>query len=221
MADTLAELHAAVIAATTDRHVRLVYADALDESGGPAGAVRAEFIRHHVALEAMPEDNPLRKALADRCETLFLANWINWWAPVCTAVGLPEPHVPRRRRRGEPKPPGPRVRRTRGSPYSCNPKPFSVEAPQQGFTAQFIAGFPEMLYVYHFMPDALARPFGNWFAAAPFCRLRFAAPRTQTDRAPVDGPHHAKVCELTLRPAPGTRTRGWSPGRSTSWGWRH
>src|SRR3954447_9676325 len=96
MTEMLDALHAAIIAAPADRTVRLVYADALDESGDPAAAARAEFVRAHVALEATADDDPGRAAVAARCEELFLAHWIDWWAPVCAAVGLPAPFVPNR-----------------------------------------------------------------------------------------------------------------------------
>src|SRR6185312_1676362 len=99
MSETLTALHAAIIESPTDRTVRLVYADALDESGEPAHAARAEFIRKQVALESMPDGDPEQPTLAARCSELFQDNWIDWWQPVCVAVGLPEPFVPKRRLR--------------------------------------------------------------------------------------------------------------------------
>ena len=99
MSETLTALSAAILDTPTDRTVRLVYADALDESGVPSNAARAEFIRGQIALEATPDGDPQRETLATRCEGLFAANWIDWWRPVCAAVGLPEPYVPKRRLR--------------------------------------------------------------------------------------------------------------------------
>src|SRR5262245_21641651 len=99
MNDTLAALHAALIDTPTDRTVRLVYADALDETGDEAHAARAEFIRAHVALEALPDNDPQRATLVARCHALFAEHWIDWWRPVCASVGLPEPFVPQQRLR--------------------------------------------------------------------------------------------------------------------------
>jgi uncharacterized protein (TIGR02996 family) len=45
---------------------RLIYADWLDEHGGPAGAARAELIRCQVARAALTPDDPRARALAGR-----------------------------------------------------------------------------------------------------------------------------------------------------------
>ena len=52
---TLAALHRAVVASPEDRTVRLVYADALDETGDADDAARAEFIRTQIELQSTPE----------------------------------------------------------------------------------------------------------------------------------------------------------------------
>ena len=101
MEATLAALQAVIIDTPADRTVRLVYADALDESGDPAHAIRAEFIRAQIALEPLTGTEPEWDALAGRCDDLFREHWIDWWQPVCAAVGLPPPYVPKRRGRGK------------------------------------------------------------------------------------------------------------------------
>ncbi|MBM3982812.1 MAG: TIGR02996 domain-containing protein, partial [Planctomycetes bacterium] len=111
----LAALEAAIIDAPTDRTVRLVYADALDESGAPGAAARAEFVRAQIEIEALPETDFRRASLVGRCDELFAEHWDDWWRPVCTAVGLPEPYVPRRRRKPGGARRGSRLRR--GAPY--------------------------------------------------------------------------------------------------------
>lgn len=191
--DDLAALEAAIIDAPTDRTVRLVYADALDESGDPMSARRAEFIRKHIELEALPPDQPQCTALVARCDDLFADHWVDWWRPVCAAVGLPAPFTPKRVRRG--------ARHALGAPYqraTDSPGVYSVSSEAHGFTAQFIGGFPELLSVTAFTHDALNRPFANWFAAAPFCRLRFGTELTEFEWATVDGPHLAWLSELVL-----------------------
>ena len=190
MSDTLAALHAAVIDAPADRTVRLVYADALDESGEPANAARAEFIRAHVELETLPDADPRRPALAARCEELFASHWIDWWRPVCAAVGLPEPYVPKRRRRN--------AKRPVGDPYIAHPNAWSVRSEEHGFTAQFIAGFPELLYVHTLSGRNLLRPGGDWFAAAPVGRLRFAEPLPELAANVLRRSRPNNVFELTF-----------------------
>src|SRR5262245_17675106 len=100
MSDTLDALHRAVIASPQDRTVRLVYADALDETGEAVLVARAEFIRTQIeleSLESLPETDPRRAAAAVRCGELFETHWLDWWRPVCAAAGLPLPHVPGKR----------------------------------------------------------------------------------------------------------------------------
>ena len=85
MSDTLAALSAAVIAAPADRTVRLVFADALDESGEPANVAAPSSFARRFELESMADDDPERAILAARCEELFAEHWIDWWRPVCTS----------------------------------------------------------------------------------------------------------------------------------------
>ena len=203
MRDTLAALHAAIIDAPTDRTVRLVYADALDESGDPAHAARAKFIRAQIRLEAVPATDPERAGLVAQCSDSFAEHWIDWWRPVCAAVGLPEPFVPKQRFRD-------RVKRAScgasgaatGAPYAVylNENDYgsvcSIHSSGHAFTAQFIAGFPELLYFRPYLaePERLAR----WVTAIPLARLRFGHFLNDESEQIVDGPYLVKVSELTF-----------------------
>ncbi len=198
MTETLAALYGAIIDAPTDRTVRLVYADALDESGEPSNTARAEFIRGQVALEAMPAGDPQQAALAARCSELFAENWLDWWRPVCAAVGLPEPFVPTRRLRERVKRLVGREKREPGAPYKAHPQAWSIQSEEHGFTAQFIAGFPELLYVHRFTIDTITGQVGTWLGGAPFGRLRFAEDVSQFEWESLNGPHLAKLCELNF-----------------------
>jgi uncharacterized protein (TIGR02996 family) len=201
MSDTLTALHAAIIDAPTDRTVRLVYADALDESGELAHVARAEFIRAQVQLETMVYDTE-RAQLEARCAELFAEHWIDWWRPVCTAIGLPEPYVPTRRL-------GERVRRfvgrekrERGAPYTPHPQAWSVLCDRRGFSAQFIAGFPELVYFYQPPEGAGAGTLAAWASAVPLARLRFGPVLPEHIWTAADGPHLAGVTHLSFDDLP-------------------
>src|SRR3712207_881100 len=71
-------LLAAVLAQPDDDLPRLVYADALDETGHPAASARAEFIRGQVALAANPDDVGLKA----RTAALLAAHGAAWLAPL-------------------------------------------------------------------------------------------------------------------------------------------
>lgn len=182
--------------------MRLVYADALDESGDPANATRAEFIRAQVELEAMPADDPMRAALAGRCTDLFTANWIEWWRPVCLSLGLPEPYVPSQTLGGRVKRWIASDRRAPGAPYQPYAKAWSIISHDHAFTVQFIAGFPELLAIHNVMRFMIEGPFhdefGNWFTCAPFHRLRCTGMQTEAVWDELDGPHLAKLTELVM-----------------------
>lgn len=191
MSDTVAALRAAVLAAPADRTVRLVLADALDETGD---AARAEFVRAQVELERLGETDARRAELAARCAELFADHWVEWWAPVCAAVGLPPPHVPgtgfgarlMRRLRAEPD---------RGAPYTARLDSWTVQVPDARLSAQFLAGFPELLYFVGEPP----RDLGRWAAALPLNRLRWHGTSADTDDwNALDHPALARLTELTL-----------------------
>src|SRR5690349_5412138 len=91
--------HAAFLRAITsepaDDTARLVYADYLEELGEPRQVARAEFIRAQIQAHALHPNDPRRHELEHRAAELFAAHWVAWWLPVCSAVGLPTPHIPR------------------------------------------------------------------------------------------------------------------------------
>jgi uncharacterized protein (TIGR02996 family) len=70
----------AVLTRPHDDGPRLVYADFLDETGDPADAARAEFIRVQLALTKLPDDHPRRPALIDREAELKAAHRDRWTA---------------------------------------------------------------------------------------------------------------------------------------------
>jgi|GEM_PF-3279459 len=201
MSDTLAALAAAIIANPTDRTVRLVFADALDESCDPANAARAEFIRAQIALETTPEANPQRSVLIERCDKLFAEYWIDWWRPVCHCMGLPEPYTPRRRVRDRMKRFIQRDKRALGAPYIHTSEiagVYSIRSEEHRFTAQFIGGFPELLYFH----DSLGL-LDRWACAIPFARLRWVGNGFNDESWQLlDAPHVAKVSQLILDRVP-------------------
>jgi uncharacterized protein (TIGR02996 family) len=198
MDSTLTALLAAIIDKPADLTVRLVYADALDESDDPANAARAEFIRAQAALETLPTDDPSRPAIAGQCRALFAANWIDWWRPVCEAVGLPEPYVPRQGLGARVKRLPTSDKREIGSPYLALVDAWSIQSREHGFTAQFIAGFPERLTIDSFTIDTYTGQFHDWFIRAPFHRLRLSGNLSEFEWESLDGPHLAKLTELVV-----------------------
>jgi uncharacterized protein (TIGR02996 family) len=206
MTSTLTALHAAIIANPTDRTVRLIYADALDDSGEPANVARAEFIRAQVELETLADDDPQRARVMSRCDELFAENWIDWWSPVCAAVGLPEPYVPKPRLRDRVVRFVRRDDREIGAPYTRTEHltgVCSIRSKDHSFTAQFIAGFPELLYC-HDTPQLL----DHWSTAVPLSRVRWVGNGFNDESwQSLNGPHLAKVSELMLeRLPPGAAT---------------
>ncbi len=197
MSDTLSALHAAILETPLDRNVRLVYADALDETGEAANAVYAEFIRAHVALESTADD-PERAQLASRCEELFADHWIEWWQPLCAALGLPEPFVPKQTRTARLRRAVRRETRERGEPYSAYNRGFSIRSDDHNFTVQFYAGFPEMLSIHVLHNHNLLAANRDWFAVAPFCRLRFHQQLEASVCDTLSGLNCSRVSELIL-----------------------
>lgn len=196
MSDTVAALRAAALAAPADRTVRLVLADALDESGD---APRAEFVRAQVELERLSETDPRRAELSARCADLFAEHWIDWWAPVCAAVGLPAPHVPGTGRGSRLRRALTRDRRARGAPYTADGPACAVLVSNPRLSAQFVAGFPELLYFVGEPPRDLRR----WAAAVPLNRLRWTGTAADTDDwNALDHPALARLSELTLERLP-------------------
>src|SRR5262249_46323323 len=133
---TLSALHRAVIEAPADRTVRLVSADALEETGEPADVARAEFIRSQIELQSVPEPQRRHYELAIRCRELFDEHWLAGWRPVAQAAGLPAPRVPGRR---------PSKRRPVNWPYTHTSAHghIGVHLIDYGMSVRFEAGFPE------------------------------------------------------------------------------
>jgi len=84
--------HAAFLAAITaspdDDLPRLVYADWLDESGEPAAAARAEFIRVQCELERCASDHDRRMSLQKRERQLLKKHAAQWLADLSAAQVL-------------------------------------------------------------------------------------------------------------------------------------
>lgn len=78
MTDTEAALLRAIAAHPDEDTPRLVYADYLDELGGPAAAARARFIRLHVQAARLGDADPAREDVARRVDLLLLA-WDAAW----------------------------------------------------------------------------------------------------------------------------------------------
>jgi uncharacterized protein (TIGR02996 family) len=199
MPDTLESLNLAVVASPEDRTVRLVYADALDETGDPADAARAEFIRAQIEGERLPAEDFRRIAHQSRARDLFEQHWLDWWRPVCAAAGLPEPHTPGKRRR-VPLPPGARrTRRPRNWPYSHTAADTTIHAAGYGLSVTFAGGFPEEVRFLNMdTPENAPELVHRWGAAMPVVRLAFTHAITPEEWARVDGPHLARLPELTF-----------------------
>ncbi len=208
MFTTLEALHRAVIASPEDRTVRLAYADALDETGEQANAIRAEFIRTQIGLETVPIALPFHPS-RQRCPELFKEHWLGWWRPVCEAAGLPAPYAPSRRLMDR------IVRTVRAAahedprpvnwPYTQTSHDTSVHLAQYGMTIRFAAGFPEEVRFHHVEtpedvptaerptdPDLIHR----WGDAMPLARLAFTHMITPAQWERIDGPHLARLPEL-------------------------
>src|SRR5436309_13148001 len=81
-------LLAAVLADPEDDLPRLVFADWLEETGHPANAARAAFVRAQVAAERLPPASAERAGLEARAAELFgaygagwnrqLPEWVSW-----------------------------------------------------------------------------------------------------------------------------------------------
>jgi uncharacterized protein (TIGR02996 family) len=71
-------LLAAVLALPEDDLPRLVLADWLEETGHPANAARAAFVRAQVAAERLPPGSAERAALEERSGELFRAYGAGW-----------------------------------------------------------------------------------------------------------------------------------------------
>ena len=192
MSDTLEALCRAVIANPTDRTVRLIYADALDESGDSVQVARAEFIRGQIELESSDEPSAQTET---RCAELFEANWLQWWAPVAEAARLPYPHVPRRRRSKSARQP----RIPANWPYSHTTADTTVHLIEYGMSFKFAGGFPEEVRCSSFdSPEGGPTLMHHWGEAIPLRRLSLASYASLPEWSRVDGSHLARLTDLSF-----------------------
>ena len=84
----------AIVSEPADDTARLVYADWLEETGEPVQVARAEFIRTQIQAHTLHPNDPRRAELQAHAAELFAVNWVEWWSPVCSAIGLPVPQAP-------------------------------------------------------------------------------------------------------------------------------
>jgi uncharacterized protein (TIGR02996 family) len=188
-----------------DRTARLAFADFLEETGGVADVARAGFVRAQVEAETVHPNSNRAADLDARARALFAAHWIDWWRPVCAAVGLPEPYRPGSETRGwfarlfaapPPKPDFPY-----SGPYPLNPFGTYVEGGQPGAlasltTIQFAGGFPEALTLSGSF-GATVEILRRWSGAAPLARLELRNTAAR-DWPAIDGPHLNGLRSLEL-----------------------
>jgi uncharacterized protein (TIGR02996 family) len=77
-----------ILARPEDDGPRLIYADWLEENGGPAERARAEFIRVQFALHNLPAYDPRRAQLEEHERNLRLAHEAVWVAPLRELGGV-------------------------------------------------------------------------------------------------------------------------------------
>ncbi len=202
MTDDARALLSAIVADPADDTVRLAYADCIEERGN---STRAEFIRLQIEAERLHPNSNARAALEARAEALFAERWIDWWAEVCEATGLPMP---------APKPTGTLGRwgqrvglvSADGEPYEHSR--FAI-GPRTGrpydnrldgwLKSTFRRGFPDTVSVSMTnvrMPGSSGQSFlARWPAASPLIDLDVGAPYPDLWS---DGPHLAGVHRLAL-----------------------
>ena len=199
MSDTLDALHRAVIANPPDRTVRLVYADALDETGDPVHIARAEFIRTQLELQTATHDAYRLGVLTYRASELFETNWLAWWAPAAEAAKLPDPHVPRKRVRDRPARAVRKPRRPANWPYSHTTADTTVHLAEYGLSFKFAGGFPEEVRFRNYdAPEGGPVLVHRWGDASPLARLSFAPDIRAAQWQRVDGPHLSRLAEVSF-----------------------
>jgi uncharacterized protein (TIGR02996 family) len=187
-----------------DRTARLAFADFLEETGDTSDATRAEFIRAQCEAETVHPNSRQAEKLFFRTCDLFATHWLDWWEPVCTAVGLPEPHRPVRGVRGW------LTRRIRGAdtkpgfPYGTLTRDrFTVQVscadtgPFGALTRiTFAGGFPDSLRFLGQLSRS-ANILRAWRAASPLAALDLHG-IVARDWHAIDGPHLAGLRVLSL-----------------------
>lgn len=200
-------LLAAIVADPGDDVARLVYADCLEERGSDP---RARFIRLQIEAQRHHPDSRAHADLTSEVSALFEAHWIDWWAEVCAAVGLPVPAAAPETRWGKfAKALG--FREVSGAPYTLDVGPPGTDRPGEPVvcrardfgdpryrglgSATFRRGFADALELmpggYDPPPNEPLPP--RWAAVAPLASL------VAYDHAlGPDGPHLAGLRELVL-----------------------
>src|SRR5262245_20951959 len=214
--DALAFLRA-IASEPADDTARLAYADFLEETGEPVHVARADFVRTQITAHALHPNDPRRAELEARAAALFADHWIDWWAPVCAAVGLPEPEVPTgglgevvRRFLGQ------RVPSHRGHPYEIVGA-TALQWVRQGTSSRretsletihsvaFERGFPQWVTLIGKVSN-VATVLRRWTRAAPLTSLNLRG-MVARDWKAIDGEHLRGVRDLGLGDAAATAIR--------------
>jgi uncharacterized protein (TIGR02996 family) len=209
----------AIVTEPADDTARLVYADWLEETGEPVQVARAEFIRAQIQAHTLHPNDPRRAELQGRAAELFAANWVEWWLPVCAAIGLPLPHVSTggfRERVGRffgREPP------RRGHPYRVDnlttlgviqPRP---PAPRTTLRAvAFERGFPQWVSLLSELRDT-RDAVRAWTNAAPLTALHLHGTVGREWKS-IDGEHLHGVRELLLGSAAATAVTAVAQSRN-------
>jgi uncharacterized protein (TIGR02996 family) len=186
----------AIAADPADLTCRLVYADLLEETGDPSHVARAAFVRAQVEADGLPPTDPHRAELLARAGRLFDTRWIEWWAPVCGAVGLPLPAPRPKAHAGYPG----------GHPYTgslqtCSVHRFGTDSggspAHAAFEyAEFRRGWPEGLFLRGDLA-AWREPLRQWAAVFPLRALGLRAGMLR-DWLLIHGEHLGHVARLAL-----------------------
>jgi uncharacterized protein (TIGR02996 family) len=202
MSDAAAFLRA-IASEPADDTARLAFADFLEETGEPVHVARADFIRKQITAHTLHPNDPRRAELEGRAAALFADHWIDWWSPVCAAVGLPEPFVPTgslrerfRRFVGLPVP------ARRGYPYGLEGGTMigwqrpAEPAPNAPRSVAFERGFPQWLSLLGQSSD-VGMVVRRWTEAAPLTSLILHGTVARDWRL-IDGEHLRGVREIGL-----------------------
>ncbi len=203
----------AIAADPADLTGRMVYADFLEETGEPPHVARAEFIRTQIEADALPPGDPRRPELLGRADVLFTEHWLDWWTPVCRAVGLRLPYVPGTALReriaralGTNKPLGwPYSAAGQGTVVVQGSSPGKFELTDRLHRAWFRRGCLEGLALIGALAG-WARPIRRWAATFPLRSLQLSGIFVQ-DWAAIDGDHLRHVTELALVACPAEPVR--------------
>jgi uncharacterized protein (TIGR02996 family) len=201
MTATLAAINRAVIASPTDRTVRLVYADALEETGDPVHRARAEFIRAQIEYESAGRDPPRPGRIPDVASKLFEEHWRDWWHLLAEEAGLPAPPNPGKRVRDRvARVASGRRRRQPDGPYTISPTETTVHLAERGLSFKFGGGFPEEVRIHRFVAPEESGPeiVHRWGELVPLVHLRLPPALSVTEWESVVGPHLARLDALTI-----------------------